>query len=277
MDIVINTHFVGDPPLRTKPLSSQGNFYHNLLTCLGYPSDNPPLAALLCAYHGWEGDGLWLIVSPVHWQATHNDAFITASDDALQLTEEDARAWFSVVRDFLAGDDMQLYFHDNYTWVLHATRLEAIVAKPVQHIKHQSLMPQLHGLSKSLFWQRLITESQMLLNHHPLHTGSNKPFPINGLWFWGHGDLYRNETIPLYYADAESQRLGSVLAANTHDLYSTSIFAKNSVLLCNTLDAEQYQLLLTRTQKQCVQWYWNNLAYVSQSSNWFARMMEKLK
>ena len=77
MDVVINSECNAIPEER-KPLVTRKEM-HCLIFCfvlVMMPTD-PPLADLLRRYHNLDGD--WLVLSPVHWQATHNDAMIVAA------------------------------------------------------------------------------------------------------------------------------------------------------------------------------------------------------
>lgn len=129
--------------------------------------------------------GRWLIVSPVSWVASHNDAMIVAQGESLDLSLDEARLWCQVLADFLAIDNTVLQFYSTHIWLVSADDKPSICAKPAALMESQSLLPILRTLDPTHYWSRFITESQMLFATHPLNaTRLTKP-PINGVWVFG--------------------------------------------------------------------------------------------
>ena len=193
MDIIINstTSRVGE----TVPK----NYYHNILNCLGYPPNHPPVADLLRRYHKLEGQ--WLVASPIYWQATHNDAMIMACDDALDLLDDESRRWFVALSKFLVHDKVKLHYHDAYTWLIQFKESPPINTIPVHMLLQQSMMQQLQTLDSTLFWSRFITENQMFFSEHALNKARAGRYPINGVWIWGGGDLKARVTRTMVCGD----------------------------------------------------------------------------
>ena len=274
MDIVINAEITSVPE-GTTLIPNQGNYYHNILACLDYPVDYPPVADLLRSYHGL--DGQWLIASPIHWQATHNDAMIVASGHELQLSDDESRRWFAALVDFVASENIHLQYHDAHTWLIRRDTKPQILAKPVHVLQHQSMMPELKMLDETLFWQRFITENQMFFSAHAMNKTREGLYPINGLWIWGDGALRARTETSLVGYDDDLLHLAKLLSINVSHYPSLPSLSKNSVLLCNDLCPEQHQILQARLQKNTVRWYWNNHAYLSKPKNWLSRLMENIK
>ena len=272
MDIVINAE-LGFKPESNVSIVNYGNYYHNLLSCLTYPVDSPPIADLLRRYHGLEGQ--WLIASPIHWQATHNDAMIVASGSELQLSDDESRLWFTALEAFLAPENISLYYHDAHTWLLQYDGRPHIFSKPVHVLQHQSMMPELKKLDDTLFWQRFITENQMFFSAHSLNKTRIGLYPINGLWIWGGGSLRARVKIPLVYHDDSSLKLAKLLSTNVIDYTSLPSLSNNCVLLCNDFGQHDQHVLQTQLNKNTVRWYWNNVAYISKPNSWLSRLMEK--
>ena len=268
MDVVINAEITEVPAGHT-PITTYGNFYHNILACLDYPKDAPPVADLLRSYYRLDGD--WLIASPIHWQATHNDAMITALGSELQLSEIQSRAWFAALAEFVASDISNLYYHDPHTWLLQCDGKPQLTAKPVHTLHHQSMMPELKRLDKTLFWQRFITENQMFFSTHPLNKARTEVYPINGLWLWGNGKLQACGQKQLICSDESLWQLARVLSTNVSEYQSVPSIADNSVLLFSELGQHELCALQTRLQKNKVRWYWNNVAYLTKPRNWWSR------
>jgi hypothetical protein len=225
MDIIINS-ILSEAPEGCTALATHGNFFSNLFACLGdpkadsqliHPENYCPVADLLRRYHNLEGDE-WLIASPIHWQATHNDAMIMASGEALQLYEEESRLWFAAFKDYLSADNINVHYHDPVTWLLQCPGRPAISSKPVYSLHHQSMMSELKQLDPSLFWARFMTDMQMFFSSHPLNRSRKADrFLINGVWVWGGGTLVAPQSIPLVCYDSELLTLAGLLSTKVID------------------------------------------------------------
>ncbi|MDR3442322.1 MAG: hypothetical protein P4L65_04835 [Legionella sp.] len=249
-------------PENVKPLASEGLALLNLLSCLNYDVANPPLADLLRQSHQLEGD--WLILSPIHWQASHNDAVIVAAGNELQVQESDARLCFDSLVDYLAIDGMTLHYHDAETWLLCDKKNHPLNAKPVYQLLNKSLMPELSQLGSSLFWQKLVTESQMLFASRASQS------VINGVWPWGAASLSDKKTVKIcadefFFPIAELCSMQVILYSPSVRLKEQQILLVSDLSVLSALHQEELK-------KIEVHWYWNNIAYTSGSNNWFTRL-----
>ena len=192
MDIIINSP-IENAPKSSVAIPSQNDFMLNVLVQLGQDPICTPIASLLSQYYKLPGE--WLIASPIHWQATHNDAIIVAFGDALNLSETTAQAWFTAVSQFLEADNFQLFYHNPTYWLIQAENRPRLHSNNLNAIQYQSMIPALMKLGEAVYWQRILTELQMFLFTHPLNhsrAGQDaiKPtHPINGIWFWGGGKI----------------------------------------------------------------------------------------
>jgi hypothetical protein len=264
MDIVVNA--ASDTlPVGGLEIPSQHHFYHHILKIMGYPIEKPPIADLLRRFHHLEGD--FLIVSPIHWEASHNDAMITAYGEHLNLDEKAAYHWFTLLRDWVAAYDMKLFYHDAHTWLLQCDNKPPMLAKSLHDMHHQSMMIALKGLDTTLFWQRLMTEVQMLYSADSLNT-SRPSCSINGIWIWGKGRLNEPQARPVICGDEDLQRLARFLSTNVQKFEEAGL-VKGSVGLFNNDPTAFINL-----QKKEVHWYWNNIAYITNRHRpWFKRLM----
>ena len=273
MDVLINAA-IDALPEGCESIDQQGNYYHQMLTCLGYPKEAPPVGDLLRRYHGLKGE--WLVASPIHWQATHNDAMIIASGPSLQLTEQESRIWFAELSQFASIVDIHLHYHDAYTWLIQSDDKPPVTSKPVHQLHHQSMMPELKKLDETMFWQHFITENQMFFSDHPLNRARTHSPTINGLWLWGAGQLHGPVQTPLVCADEKLLRLAHVLSTNTTLYAPEHPIAKQSVLLFNELSLSERTAIETRLKKDSARWYWNNLAYLRQPKRWWSRFSKRV-
>ena len=280
MDIVINGSInIPSPPGEKVPEGrmrtvSHGNYYVNLLTCLGYSADSPPVADLLSKLHGL--DGSWLVVSPIHWQATNNDAMIVACDETLQLTEEESKQWFKVLADYVAQDNIKLYYHDAYTWLIQSDNSPPLASKPVSALLQHSQTPHLKALGLNLFWQRFITETQMLFSNHSLNKARTNRYPINGVWVWGAGEVGAPSLRPVVCGDTSAYDLASIVSTQVSLYQPGQLFAKRTLFLLSEMSGQNGFETIAEI-KQTVHWYWNNMAYVTKPKHWLKRFWRRIR
>lgn len=268
MDVIVND-LKDTVPVGSSPLFGQEDYHQNILLCLGYERQYLPLADLLKYYHQLSGQ--WLIATPVHWEATHNDATLVASAKELKLSEAESRLWFKAVADFLKQDDFDPLFHNAQTWLFKAEGKPLFKSKSVHSILHQSLMPLLADLDNSLYWQRLFTELQMYLSAHPLNLNRGSSLPVNGLWFWGEGSLGKQSDKTLLTDDKVLQYCLVEKGLNIRELSASSTYDPNQLVVI--YDAKQIELgdLEEKTKRTQVSWYWNNCSYSQKAASWWSR------
>lgn len=253
-------------PTDSKPLPGTASTLLNLLLALEYDPASPPLAALLKGLHGLEGD--WAVVSPVLWQATHNDVLILAAGDSLDLKPDEAAQCFAMLADFFSTDGMTMYYHSPGTWLVNLANKPRLQAKPVHQLLNSSLMPQLAALDASLYWQKVHTECQMLF------ASVSNQSQINGVWIWGNGALTPRPTTTIYAAKSFLQVAESSQAKAV--LYDPALPLKDcDLLLLDNLSelspSHQHEL-----GKLATSWYWKNTAYQQVPQNSLQRLWRKL-
>lgn len=261
MDVIVNA-IKEELPANSKSL--QNNYYSSILHCLGYEREQIPLGNLLKLYHQLEGD--WLIASPVHWEASHNDAVLSAAFNELELSEDESRLWFFEVADFLKPDGFSPVFHDAHLWLFKIDNKPNICSQSLNTLLHQSLMPVFSSLDTSHYWQRLITEMQMYLSAHPLNL-KRQGLPINGLWFWGEGAFVpKGRTIV-----TDDQILLSNYSA-IKPLMPTTFFNKEDLIIIHDPKEIERCGLMEKIKNNTVNWYWSNCSYTNQKKSWWSKI-----
>ncbi|MGL5741618.1 MAG: hypothetical protein ACRCXC_03220 [Legionella sp.] len=253
-------------PSEAKPFVSEGNALLNLLLSLNYDRNDPPYADLLRSCHNLNGE--WLIFSPVQWEATHNDAMIFALGSGLQLQEDIVKSWFNVFSEYWAEEGISLHYHDPVTWLMSHDKKYPLNAKPVSRLLNQSLMPELAQLDTTMYWQKFITECQMLFASKPNSS------PMNGVWIWGGAKLKEKMSITIC-TDAHYMPLAK-MCSNNVTLYSHATPLKDQHILLLTefsMLSEHHQEEL---KKMPVHWYWNNTAYTIDSGRLIVSLWRKL-
>lgn len=261
MQVIINS--IGSLiPEGSSPLNSQGHVALNLLTALGYKPENAPMADLLRSLAHLNGD--WVVLSPILWEASHNDAMIVGTESS----DEDAKCCFDLLADYIAEDGLTLYYHSPYLWLMSIDGKPYPNAKTVAQLIHRSLMPELAQLDSSMYWQKFFTECQMVFAAH------SKQSAFNGVWAWGAGRLEKKKN-GFVCADEASYAMAKECSERVA-LYTPDVHLKHyDVLLLNTMDslsmAHQNEI-----KTSSATWYWNNIAYACNKPNWFIRMWRHL-
>ena len=253
-------------PESAKLFTSEGNALLNFLRCLDYDPSNPPFADLLRQYHNLEGE--WFVLSPVHWVATHNDAMITALGKDLHIPESEVKSWFELFSRYFAEEGKILHYHNSATWLIYNDRQYLLRAKPAHLLLNQSLMPELTQLDNTMYWQKFLTECQMLFASKPNHS------LMNGLWVWGNATLEDKKNIAIC-ADESFLPWAKLCGTNISVYHPSLVLNDYQILLltqCSTL-SEQHQQELKKMQ---VHWYWNNIAYTQSSGGWLVHFWRKL-
>lgn len=270
MEVVINEACASLPKGHI-PIPSPGGFYANFLKALGYPLLQLPVGDLLRRYHGLLGR--WLIVSPIYWQATHNDAVLIGGSLDLELLDGESHALFEAFKAYVAP--METYYCDAHTWLLQCDETTPkITAQPVQKVQHQPISDALRALDETLYWQRFITEVQMFLSTHALNKA--RAHPINGVWVWGEGVLHAPSSVPLVCENESLRALAQLVTTNTRLYEPLASLSKDSVLLFEKLSESTLLALTTQAQKYNTSWYWNDAAYRNQSKAWWLRLIGKI-
>lgn len=256
MDLVINGS-LNELPSIGAAIPSYGSYWLNTLACINNAKDSYPLGELLKRINGLSGK--WLVMSPICWQATHNDAFIVAVGDELQFSDEDSRQLFDSLSVFLS--DEKLHYHDACHWLINVDEKTSIDSDPPSLMLNQSLMPALKRMDDSLYWQRLFTEIQMYLAQLPEYRDAM----INGFWFYGAGELKLVPTKCIYTNDGQ---LLSLFPEQLLVLNNDSTVNDSSVWISTT------PLPLTpQLQKQKTNWFWNNTAYTIPAKSWWKKLL----
>ncbi|RUR12800.1 hypothetical protein [Legionella sp. km772] len=261
MDVIINADSLTSPG-EAKTLVSQGSALLNLLSCLDYDTENPPLAALLAQYHQLEGD--WLILNPAHWQASHNNVAIIAFGKELGLDKSELETIFHRFSAHLRQNSMALYYHDEHIWLVSSTHNSLLKTKPIHQILNKPLMFELAAMDDTMYWQKFLTESQMFFS-----TLNNQPV-INGVWLWGGGLLGEKKNTKII-TDSSFFEIAQLCSTDV-SLYEAS----SSLNHCDLLLLSDISVLNKTHQEQLekreVCWYWNNQAYAYSPASWLTRL-----
>jgi hypothetical protein len=265
MDVVVSNS-LDKPPAHHTVLTPVGDYYHQILTCLGYPLMSPPVADLLRQLYGLSGQ--WLVVSPLFWEATHNDAQVVAMGDELGLSSDQGRVCFELFAEHARHYFPQCLYHDATTWLIQVDGCPEVSAKPIQFMRQQSLFPQLASMDNSGFWQRVLTEVQMLFNQAQSVTAEG--YPINGIWVWGQGRLELPGSRIIQTDSDTTYQLGSLLSTQVAGISTRDVLPDSALLLLEHVST--VATIQSTIDRRKINWYWANGGYQTRPKPWFKRI-----
>lgn len=273
IDVILNSK-MENPPESAEVFSRHGDVYLHLLMALGHSSEHPPMAQAFSRMLGLEGE--WFVLSPIHWEATHNDALIMACGEELELTDKESRSFFDALATFLSADGFELRYVNESHWLISRNAKPIPSSPSVYHMLQRSMLPALSSLDDSMFWQHFITECQMLFSGHPLNQQrriENKLL-MNGVWIWGAGQL--NMLDKSLTTTADYLKFAEVCSSKQSILKSEQRLKEFDALVLDDLDAlsKQQALQLEGLESR---WYFNNVCYKLKKPSWWQRFWRRIK
>ncbi len=157
----------------------------------GECADELPVAAISAYGDGLDSSlGWWLCVDPVHLVADRDQLYLSASD-VIGLEREEADALVEELNRFYNEDGWYFYVASPQRWYLRLPEplaLKTISTAEAMGSRVGEVLPQ--G-DDALYWQRLMTEMQMMLHASTVNAERNDRglLTVNSLWFWGAGEM----------------------------------------------------------------------------------------
>jgi len=263
MNLIVNADCEALPHGATE-YAAYGTALLNLVHCLDFDKDNPPLAQVLSRQYQLEGD--WVILSPAQWQATHNNVVVSALNHESGVDVAELKRGFECLSEYFIARGMVLYYHDPYTWLLSTGHQSVLHAKPVYSVSQKLIMQELIDMDETLYWQKVLTECQMFLATQQLNS------LINGVWIWGSGRIENKKRAtvcadPYYFSMASIGATEVFLYQEDCSLSDFDLIIMNDLTTLSTTHRAQLD-------NSAVFWYWNNLSYQTYRipSRWWARL-----
>lgn len=245
--------------------------YENMLVSLGYDEKNPPVANLLKLYHNLVGN--WFVVSPVYFHTTHNDSLIAQCGHQLDVNEEKGRWYFDKISGFLLEEGIQLHYHSPTLWLGQHHDAVPINSFSPAYLHNKSIMPYLEKLSGDMSWQKRITEVQMFLQSIRPPTQSN--LAVNGVWFWGQGELFVNPDLILSDDGRMSRLIDTWPKLTIQKKFDSLLLNKANHIILTKFTDETLKLIEKVCQSYSCNWYWNNITYNQPARNWWQLFRRK--
>jgi hypothetical protein len=165
-----------------------------LLAYFNMPAETP-VAAVSALGDGLEVDsGWWLRVDPVHMVADRDQLYLSAAE-VIGLSRTEADALVAELNRFYEQDDWCFYVAAPQRWYLRLPEPLDLRTVPTARAMGRRVGEVLPEGGDALYWQRIMTEIQMLLHASPVNTERNDQglLAVNSLWFWGGGAMPRTE------------------------------------------------------------------------------------
>lgn len=154
------------------------------------PGRTPWAAHHLHQSGGAPGIEAWAWITPCHWQIGMDNA-VMHDPARLQLHEDHARALLAAMAPFFAEDGLALQFDTAGRWLARGEIFRDLPTASLDRVSGRTLGPWMPQTPQARPLQRLQSEMQMLLYHHPVNDAraAQGLAPVNSFWVSGAGAL----------------------------------------------------------------------------------------
>ena len=155
------------------------------------PSNELPIAALTGLADGLSTQsGYWLRADPVQLQADLSAVYLVGNT-LLNLTTAETESFQQELNQFFKQDQLQLFTPAADRWYLQVNNAPQITTHSLNNTLGKNILEFMPQGAEHAYWRKLLTELQMLLYVSPGNQRrAQKGLPVvNGLWFWGAGQL----------------------------------------------------------------------------------------
>ena len=132
--------------------------------------------------------GKEVIMTPCHWQVGMNEVTLLKPQE-LALNEDESRQLLSAIQPYFEEDGLQVVYESPLVWRVTGDLLDDLPLASIERVVGQNIKPWMPEHQRAKALQRLQSEMQMLLYHHPV----NDERSLKGRWsvnsFWLHRSL----------------------------------------------------------------------------------------
>lgn len=271
MKIVINQEIPEyiTPTQYTHPTS----IYENIFFALGGQRGELPVAEWLRRFLN-KPEGRWFVISPIIWEASHNDATTKAEPSSLNISKGVINDYFMAFKEFTKDDFSDCIYIDEQTWLINAPSMPMIQSKSPAEIINLPIKPEMDSLDGELKWPKLLTEIQMLF--HTKSIASSQLDHINGVWVWGCGqDLEQYKTNINIHVN--TQYLYDITRILTDQLQLWLFYqpkpSPQDVLIFDVLNHEQFKTLSKHFKNYRIDWIWKNALLKHKPESFWWRLL----
>jgi hypothetical protein len=198
-------------------------------------ADLPVAAATHWTDFAADHSGSWMRIDPVHLRPDLGKLLLFDANH-FSITPAEAISFLSELNPHLRDYDMEIICGTEPTrWYLRMAQPPRLQTTPPHWLNGRHVDPWLARGTDAPFWQRLLTEMQMIL-HLSVTNGvreESRAPPINSLWPWGLGPLPpdRRSSVEIVVSD-DPVAIGLAYSANI------SLIPFDELLARNTLDGD---------------------------------------
>jgi hypothetical protein len=196
----------------------------------------------------------WMFAEPVHLEAGHNGIALFPAA-YLDVTPPEAIALISTLNQHFERDGIKFHLGLDGRWYVQHAAGETPLTHSVEAARTGTLASLLPRSRGKLNWASIQNEAQMVLYGHSVNgerETAGRP-TINGIWFWGGGELPRGLARPpgidlLVSSSPLVQQLASCSGTPLHDVEPHELFsgrldgAKDVLLVFDSLERHAQNL-----------------------------------
>jgi len=130
----------------------------------------------------------WLCAQPVHL-AVDRDSLVLQSPSQLRLSAHESRELFDALKQHFDQERLNVKYVEPGIWCIGTRCHQNLSTTEPELAQDRDVDGFLPGGADAGWWQRLITEAQMILHEHPVNAAreARGEAPVNSVWIWGGG------------------------------------------------------------------------------------------
>ncbi len=135
-------------------------------------------------------DSAWAFITPCHWR-TGAKHVAMGGVPLPDFEAKESLALLTAMQPYFAEDGIRLHYEKPGRWLACGDRFNGLPTASLDRVAGRDVAPWLPGTSNAIPLQRLQSEMQMLLYHHPVNDArSARGVPsVNSFWVSGSGVL----------------------------------------------------------------------------------------
>lgn len=200
-----------------------------LFRLYGFPPDLEMPAASV-AREAWWGDGTerhWMRADPVYLEV--GTRLVMRRHGDLAVTDGERDAFVRDLSECFDAHGFELSAPTPDAWYLAGDAPFDLATTPPDELAGRDAAECLPEGADPEFWQRMMSEVQILLNHHSANVERRRlgTVPVNSVWFWGSGRLPGRLSSPFESVDGDALADGLQQYAGPADGSGHRLFVLN--------------------------------------------------
>lgn len=170
------------------------SYPEQLCSIMGVDLNPVPEAELSLLAYGIKSEGYhWMHADPVHMIADV-DHVVLYDSHSLNLDSDESNALLSDLNHHFEQDEIEFVVADANHWFVKSKKVFDVTTVCLNNAVMQNINQLMPYGKDSVFFKKLLNESQMLLHLNPVNEKreNNGLLTANSLWFWGEGVLTDN-------------------------------------------------------------------------------------